>query len=101
MRAFFKDKDPQAIVAALTAAMSGRKLGQLTQLKLTPGAIVATVSKMGTSTLTFTTTPQDGGTLVILTEEKLALAHKPLRNEVKDKFTRLVEQAGGTVTQRS
>ncbi len=101
MKAFFKDMDPQAIVAALTKAMAGRKLADLTRLAITPTAIVATVSKMGTSTLTFTTRAQDGGTEVSLTEEKLALTHRPLRSEVKDKFVKLVEKAGGVVTQRS
>lgn len=75
-------------------------MAELMRLTLGASTLEATITKLGTSTLTFTTLPKDGGTEVTLTTEKLALAHRPLRGEVKEKFMRLVEKAGGTVTQR-
>lgn len=100
MRAFFKDKDPNAIIAAIRVVIQGRRLGELTRLSLQGDRILASISKMGTSTLTFAITPRDNGTEVTLTEEKLALAHRPLRREVHDKFVRIVEQAGGELLDR-
>ncbi|MBI5497284.1 MAG: hypothetical protein HY904_19880 [Deltaproteobacteria bacterium] len=98
MKAFFKDMDAASIVRALEAAMVGRRLGEITRITLENGRIRATLSKLGTSTLTFTAQARPDGTEVHLVEEKLALTHRPLRNEVKDKFVRLVEKAGGVVT---
>ena len=100
MKAFFKGMDLAAIKTALETAMKGRRLGELTRLDVTGNRLSATISKMGTSTLVFEGASRDGGTELSLTQEKLALTHRPLRGEVKDKLSRVVEQAGGTVTQR-
>ena len=100
MKAFFAGKDLNAIKQAIEDAMKGRKLGDLTQMSVVGTRLEATISKMGTSKLVFASTARDGGTEVTLTEEKLALAHRPLRGEVKEKLARVVEQAGGTVLVR-
>jgi hypothetical protein len=97
MRAFFPGKDPQAIIDAIRGAMQGRKLGEVTQLELRGSSIVVCISKIGTSTLEFTTASRDNGTEVRLTHEKLALAHRPFRDEVRGKLSKVVQHAGGDV----
>jgi hypothetical protein len=97
MKAFFAGKDLNAIRQAIEDAMKGRKLGQLTRMSVVGTRLEATISKMGTSTLVFSSLQRDGGTEVTLTEERLALTHRPLRGEVKEKLSHVVEQAGGTV----
>lgn len=100
MKATFPGKDAQGVLQSIRQALTGRKLGEISTLKLSGATLTVTISKVGTSVLTFTLAPSGADTLAELTGEKLALAHRPFRGEVQDKVFRLVERAGGIVTQR-
>jgi len=100
LKAFFANKTATNVVEDIRKAITGRKLGEITQLEEKAGNIVVTISKLGTSVLTFATKVRDGGVEIALTGEKLALAHRPIRGEVTNKLTKVVEQVGGNVLSR-
>jgi hypothetical protein len=96
-RASFPGKTPDAILRSIQDQLRGRKLGDLSTLTLRNNQLTVTISKLGTSTLTFLVQPRGADTDISLTQEKLALTHKPFRAEVETKVLRLVERAGGII----
>ncbi|MEW5852479.1 MAG: hypothetical protein AB2A00_27070 [Myxococcota bacterium] len=97
MKAFFAGIKAKDIVDKVRGALQGRKLGEMSRLDVQGDRIVMTISKLGTSVLEFQTTERPDGTEVALVAEKLALAHRALRGEVKEKLAKVVEKAGGKV----
>lgn len=100
MRAFFPSKTTSVVVDDIRKAIHGRKLGEITTLEEKAGNIVVTISKLGTTVLTFATKARDGGVEIALSNEKIALAHKALKGEVTDKLAKVVEQVGGNILSR-
>ncbi len=94
----FPEKDLAAIIEKIKNALGGRELGKMVSFDHVGNQMVVTISKFGTSTLTFSTKPASTGTHLILDKEKIALAHRPLKSEVTDKIVKVIQQAGGTVT---
>lgn len=95
---FFPEKNPDTIVNALREAMGGRQLAKMVSFDVKSTEMVVTISKLGTSTLTFDKKDIAEGCEFSLTREKIALAHKAMKNEVKDKILKVVEKAGGKIT---
>lgn len=97
MRAKFPQKDPKEVLSAMQKVLSGRELGNLVSLSLSGQELVVTISKLGTSTITFGSAALGGGLEFTLKNEKIAFAHRPFKDEVMKKFEHLIEQAGGKV----
>ena len=97
LRAFFPGATLQTIAGHIRNAVKGRKIGEIMSLEVRGTEMIVTIAKMGTSTLRFTSVARDGGTECSLVEEKLALAHRPFRDDVTNKLTRIVLQSGGQV----
>lgn len=97
MKIFFKEKIADKIVESLEEAMGGRQLSKIVSFSVEASAMVVTISKLGTSTLTFSRKETTDGTEFTLTKEKIALAHKPMKSEVKGKILKVVTKAGGTI----
>lgn len=98
MNIFFPKTDTQAIVTSIHEAMGDRQLAKIVSIDLEDDDLVVTISKVGTSTLTFGKKSATGGTQFVLKKEKIALAHRAFKDEVKQKIFQVIEQAGGTVT---
>ena len=99
MKIAFSLTTASAVVAALQAALQGRKLAEMVAISAAGEDVVVTISKFGTSTLTFTQTAATSGLEFELTGEKVAFTHKAFRNEVKEKLVQVIEKAGGRVMQ--
>lgn len=99
LKAFFPNASLPAIATRIRETLRGRRLGEIMELETSSGELVVRISKVGTTVLRFSAVNRDGGTECTLTEEKLALAHRPFRDEVKQKLRKVVEQAGGQVLQ--
>jgi len=97
MKIFFTEKSTDNIVNALTDAMGGRQLGKMVSFDVQSDQMIVTISKLGTSTLTFGRKETADGTEFNLSQEKIALTHRPMKNEVKDKILKVVQKAGGKI----
>ena len=98
MKVLFELKDRSQILAKIQEAMGGRKLGDMVNFALSAGALTVTISKMGTSTLTFKEQDTPEGLVYKLDSEKIAFTHKAFKGEVTDKIVKVIERAGGRVT---
>jgi len=93
----FTEKDPNKIIEKITDALGGRELGKMVQFHLQGEDLVVTISKLGTSTLTFTNKGNKSGLKYELTNEKIAFTHKAFKDDVKAKLHKVIEQAGGKI----
>ena len=103
MKVQFTETDPANVLEAIKAAMAGRKLGDIVDFTLEGQQLLVTISKMGTSTLTFHQetnagkSSAAGGLTYNLAKEKIAFTHKAFKSEVERKIVQVIEQAGGSV----
>lgn len=97
MNLFFELNDTSAVIKAIDQVLSGRKLGDIVKLSQSGNDLVVTFSKFGTSTLLFSSAPKNKGLEFKLSSEKIAFTHRALKDEVKEKLCRAVEQAGGKI----
>ena len=100
MKIQFPKQTNAQIIAMLTKTMSGRAIADLVSLNEEGGNLIVKISKLGTSTLTFTRSDSADHSEFALTSEKIALAHKAFKNEVTDKLIGVIERAGGKVTRK-
>jgi len=98
MKIEFKEKDRNKVLASIQEAMGGRKLAELVKFNLKTGALEVVISKLGTSTLTFTETTGANGLSYNLTNEKIAFTHKAFKDEVTQKIMAVIESAGGKLS---
>ncbi len=98
MEVTFPEKNLGTIVEKIKTALGGRELGKMVSFDQNGQEMVVTISKFGTSTLTFNCASTADGCKLTLGKEKIALAHKPLKNEVTEKIIKVIQQAGGNVT---
>lgn len=98
MKVEFQEKDRKKVLAAIESAMGGRKLAEMVNFNLKPGVLEVVISKLGTSTLTFSETESAQGLSYNLSNEKIAFTHRAFKDEVTQKIAKVIEQAGGKVT---
>ncbi len=98
MQVNFPEKNLGAIIDKIKNALGGRELGKMVSFDQQGDEMVVTISKFGTSTLHFACKETPNGSQLTLGKEKIAMTHKPLKNEVTDKIVKVIQQAGGTVT---
>lgn len=98
MRIRFADKDSQEALQEIKDALGGRKLGKIVSFDMQDDELTVTIKKMGKSTLEFSNNSAANQTEWELTNEKIALAHKPFRDEMIQKLTKVVHSIGGEVT---
>ena len=99
MQIQFPDQDPNAIIQKLQDALGGRQLSKMVSFQLNAGEMVVTIAKLGTSSLHFTCKATEKGCHFSLTKEKIALTHRALKGDVTEKIVKVIEKAGGQVTQ--
>lgn len=97
MKVSFTEKNRDKILTSIKNAMAGRKLAEMVEIALVKGKLEVTISKLGTSTLTFSEKESDIGLEYSLTSEKIAFTHKAFKDEVTDKIRKVIEKAGGKV----
>ena len=97
MNILFQEKDPSKIIAEIKKVMGTRQLAQMVDFTLVDGDLLVTISKLGKSTLSFKRQETTNGCQFKLEKEKIALAHKPLKNDVKGKILKVIERAGGEI----
>lgn len=97
MKIFFAEKNLESIVTMLKEAMGERQLSKMVSFDVNNNGMVVTISKLGTSTLTFDRKETAEGSEFLLAKEKIALAHRPMKNEVKEKILKVVQKAGGKI----
>jgi hypothetical protein len=94
----FPEKDLGVIIEKIKTALGGRELGKMVSFDQKGNEMIVTISKFGTSTLTFAKKASADGCHLKLENEKIAFAHKALKGEVTEKIVKVIQQAGGTVT---
>jgi hypothetical protein len=97
MRIQFTENDRDLVLSKIKAALDGRSLADILEFKAVPGTLSITISKLGTSILSFAEKTTAGGLEYTLASEKIAFAHKSFKAEVTEKILKIVEKAGGKV----
>lgn len=97
MQISFREKNRDSILAAIKRAMGDRELGKIVQFTLRTGCLEVVISKLGTSTLTFTESETEVGLKYNLASEKIAFTHRALKDEVTRKIKQVVQSAGGEI----
>ncbi len=100
MKIIFSETDPQKVVQNIKDALGSRELAKMVDFALQGKDLIVTISKFGTSTLTFSNqAAKSGGLQYELTGEKIAFAHKALKGEVTNKLLKVIESAGGKIAE--
>jgi hypothetical protein len=95
MKFRFPKQDGKAIVKAIEEALGGRSLADMVKFDSNPSSLIVTISKIGTSTLTFARAEAGNEVEYTLKEEKIAFTHKAFKDEVTKKLLSVIEKAGG------
>ena len=95
MKFRFPKQDGKAIVKAIEQALGGRSLADMVKFDASPTNLIVTISKLGTSTLTFSRTDAGNEVEYALKEEKIAFTHKAFKDDVTQKLLNVIEKAGG------
>lgn len=95
MKISYAKGTPEEVIAAIQAKLEGRKLGEMVNFDLNGTGLDVTIKKLGTSLLSFQQIAKTQGLAWHLTKEKIALSHRPFKDEVMDKIAKIVEQTGG------
>ena len=98
MRILFSETDRQKVLQNIKDSLGQRKLAEMLAFDVSPGNLTVTISKLGTSVLSFTEKSVNAGLEYTLSGEKIALAHRAFKGEVTEKIIKIVEKAGGQVT---
>lgn len=96
MKFRFPKQDGKQIIKLIEEALGGRSLADMVKFEAGPADLIVTISKLGTSTLTFKRA--DAGPTEVeytLASEKIAFAHKAFKDEVTQKLLKVIEKAGG------
>jgi hypothetical protein len=97
MKISFPKQEPKKIVSAIKKALGDRSLAEMVDFAVDKSSMVITISKMGTSTLTFTKEEDGDRLLFTMSGEKIAFTHRAFKGEVTDALLKIVKKAGGTV----
>ena len=95
MKFRFPKQDGKSIVKLIETALGGRSLAELVKFESSPTNLVVTISKLGTSTLTFGRSEVGQEVEYVLKEEKIAFTHKAFKEDVTQKLLNIIEKAGG------
>ncbi len=98
MKVDFEVQDKEQILSNIKEAMGGRALAKMVDFDLSADEMVVTISKMGKSKLFFSAQESDAGITYTLTKEKIAFSHKAFKGEVTEKIVKVIQKAGGKVT---
>ena len=93
----FNETDLDVIVSKIEHELKDREMGKLLNFTHSDSDLRITIKKLGTSTLDFSVCEDDGGLIVELKKEKLALSHRPLKKELVQKLKKIVEKIGGSM----
>jgi len=94
----FPNKPVNEILDAIKKAMEGRQISDLVKLDSTADKVTVSISKLGTSVLTFLKKNVGENIELSLDSEKIAFAHKAFYGEVKEKLISIIEKAGGKIS---
>ena len=97
MKISFPKQESKKIISAIKKAMGDRALSEMVDLSIEKSQMIITISKLGTSTLTFAKEVNDDRVLFVMTGEKIAFTHRAFKGEVTDALLKIVKKAGGTV----
>ena len=89
------DTVPEEIVARIKTELGGRKLGKILDFVISSTSLEVTIKKMGTSILTFERNQQEDGISWVLTKEKIALTHRPMKKDMVEKLAVVISKTGG------
>jgi hypothetical protein len=95
MKFFFPNNDTDSVIGDLKKSLSGRKLGEMVAIDKDGKDVVVKISKLGTSTITFSPKQATGGQEWSLKSEKIALSHRAFKDDVLAKLNSIVEGIGG------
>lgn len=97
MKISFPKQEPKKIISAIKKAMGDRTLSEMVEFEIDKNQMIITISKLGTSTLTFARLDETERMFFTKIGEKIAFTHKAFKGEVTDALVKIVKKAGGTV----
>jgi len=97
MKFSLPESNPSDVENKVLDALGGRELGKIVDFNFTDDTLTVTISKLGTSKLSFDQIKQDNSLVYTLKSEKIAFSHKAFKGEVMSKLLKVIEGIGGTV----
>ncbi len=97
MKISFPKQESKKIISAIKKAMGDRALSEMVDLSIEKSQMIITISKLGTSTLTFAKEVNDDRVFFVMTGEKIAFTHRAFKGEVTDALMKIIKKAGVTV----
>ena len=77
--------------------MGDRTLSEMVAFEIDKNQMIITISKLGTSTLTFARLDETERVFFTKISEKIAFTHKAFKGDVTQALVKIVKKAGGTV----
>jgi hypothetical protein len=84
-------------IAQLKKELIGRELGNILDFSIENENLKIIFSKMGKSEILFSTQKIENGFLLLHFSEKIALLHKPLKNDIESKLCHVLQKMGAEV----
>lgn len=98
MNIFFDETNPDTVLTAIKSAMGDRSLSKIVEFEMSDEILTVVISKVGKSKLFFDVNKTSHQLEFRFKKEKIALTHKAFKNEVTEKIVKVIEKAGGTVS---
>lgn len=97
MKFSFPQASTDEITGKIMEQLGGRELGKMVNFQAGSSGLTVVIDKMGKSQLEFSRTDNGDKAVFELTKEKIAMMHKPFKDEVTSKLRGVIEKAGGSV----
>lgn len=97
MKFQFPEMPLDDILKSIQSVMSGRQLADMVSFNHSANKITVTISKLGTTVLTFVSKKVGNTIEMSLDSEKIAFTHRAFYNDVKEKLIKIIEKSGGKV----
>lgn len=97
LKIHFDLKDPEEVVKLIQDQLAHHEMKKNIAFDLDDDELIVTISKLGTSKLIFREEPSTKGLTFVLASQKVALAHRAFKEEVKESIKEFVIEAGGSI----
>ena len=95
----FQTQDPEQILQDIQKALLSDAFTKIVSIERKNSSMTVKIKKMGPSTLVFDE-QQDSGTIDwVLQTEKIAMAHKPFKEQMLKSISKIIKKLGGEFVQ--
>ncbi|MFK7872646.1 MAG: hypothetical protein AB8C84_05670 [Oligoflexales bacterium] len=98
MNITFPIQEPESILKTLRATLDGDSFTKALSIQRQNNEMIVQIKKMGSSTFTFQEEISHDTIIWRLKKEKIALAHRPLKEKMIQQLSTIIKKMGGQIT---